>query len=738
MLSRANSDAGNRLRRAKSSSSVQYRRSEPSHIPPNHHQAEVAAVEAFRRHNRQAYLMTQVQQSMQSDRGQGKKKRSSEGSHFEESRNGVRVGTSQAGGLSRSQSKKMPRKSSSAAAKRLTDDEETTTVTRPRRVVDTSAKTSYHTPPTDAGNERLNNQRVRKSQSMYGTNAWASDLSKTERPKSAVPHSTRMEMPGSSSLYPHLGPASTSIVRRTIPRKPVASSPATEVRKASARDEHLQDFHKKIRTKPSFIDPIKARLRKPSLPQLKAITYDKSVPPFNLVNDTDDVFRPAPVVEAPPAELHTPKTRVLSDSIKSRFRRILGKGKRVQTTLPLQQVTATQYHFDLEGSNDDTDNSIFLAPNRPAPTPPGTSSARNSSSSTTANSCGGQADTSRVTSWTNSTTANTIRSLPSQQMRLSSINESGAPDQNAASSSRNRSSMLGRALRLPHRRQSRSSLKRSSEESQDLYNALRKQIGDFDSLGRTSVEGVINGSPVPSERVVVDHHRILAAVTPTQDMEVSPTLKRTIRTVTTVTSNSDVDQDLRKNASHSDSISRNKLDAGATVNNNAVNNCDQPSKTPRSVKHASSADATPPEGDWLARRYERSQNRWQSPLQAESPILSRAVRHSSEHNPYELAPYSSTEPPPDLPTVIRHDSVRQIAKDQGGPKDGVMKGGPPRGHVISPSIYSRNTADSTAPNSPYRGTVITITGREIKTYTLTPPKEPGTRLQITRPRPSHE
>ncbi|KAH0338233.1 hypothetical protein KCU81_g7768, partial [Aureobasidium melanogenum] len=75
MLSRANSDAALRLRRAKSSSSSSHRPFEPS-ISTDPKYAEVAAVEAYTRACRHS----------QGDRPQRRRSRRSEGSHFDENR----------------------------------------------------------------------------------------------------------------------------------------------------------------------------------------------------------------------------------------------------------------------------------------------------------------------------------------------------------------------------------------------------------------------------------------------------------------------------------------------------------------------------------------------------------------------------------------------------------------------------------------------------------------------------
>lgn len=746
MLSRGNSDAGQRLRRAKSASSVHHYRSEPSQIPLDHRHAEVAAVEAFRRHNQQAALMSQAQKSAQAGQGHRKKERSSEGSHFEKSRSGARIGTSYAGGPSRSQSKMGKRKASGAAHKTSSEEQETTTITRPRRVVDTNAtQDNNNKRSSGSAGDRLNHRSIRKVKSMYGPSTEPSMMQDRLRPESAAAHLDGMGDRALDHAQYHgsLGQVNTS-GQRHIFRKPVASSTNTEKLKAQARDSHLQAFHKnRLRAKSSFIDPFKARLRKPSLPQLRSFNVDSSIPPFNLANYSDDVFASLPKNDAPRAII-APRPRVLSDSIKSRFKRIIGISKRVQTFLPAQHVTATQFHFETERTTDDTESSILLAPNRPAPVPPcppfpeGTSSSRNTSSGTTASANASHAAHSRVTSWTNSTTVDSIRTLPSQQKGLLSINEAISPDENGSSTSRDRRSLFGRALRFPLGQQSRTDANRTSEESQCLYDALRKQIGDLDTLDRTSLEGIINGSPVPPEPVLIEQI-VPPAQTPTKEFGPIPSPERTIRTITTETSNDDLRRRFQ-DSEYQGSVSPAEADIDYSNMEELVPDVQPPANAPMppaSTKRPGALQAFSPDPERLARRHEKAQNRWQSPLQEGSPVLSRAIRYSTDDNPYELRPFPSLVPPSDLPTAIHHDPIRHIVAENEG-IDAATKPAPSRGHVISPSVYSQKTADSTRASTPHRGTFVTITGRDIKTYTISPTREQEPNGRSARPHGSRE
>ena len=142
MLHRASSDAGYRLRRAKSGHSIIDRQSESIQVPLHPEHAEKAAVEAYRRaHDAQSYKTGS--QSLQK-RSIAAKSRS-EGSHFDQSRTGGRIGRSRANTVPDSSLKPAQRISKRATLKSAGDDDDTKTITRPRHVVDTRPRAHTET-----------------------------------------------------------------------------------------------------------------------------------------------------------------------------------------------------------------------------------------------------------------------------------------------------------------------------------------------------------------------------------------------------------------------------------------------------------------------------------------------------------------------------------------------------------------------------------------------------------------
>jgi len=142
MLHRASSDAGYRLRRAKSGHSVIDRQSDSNQVPLHPEHAEKAAVEAYRRAHHAQNLMTEPR-SLQKHSGPAKGR--SEGSHFNQSRAGGRIGRSRANTVPDNAPKAAQRSSNRAALKSIGDEDDTKTITRPRHVVDTRPRAQTET-----------------------------------------------------------------------------------------------------------------------------------------------------------------------------------------------------------------------------------------------------------------------------------------------------------------------------------------------------------------------------------------------------------------------------------------------------------------------------------------------------------------------------------------------------------------------------------------------------------------
>lgn len=490
---------------------------------------------------------------------------------------------------------------------------------------------------------------------------------------------------------------------------PDASETDQSQNQAGQTSDHQSSHRRRLRPSSSIIDPLKRKLGKSSSQPLSAISYDSSLPPFNSAND-DDLSPAAYTLKAhtPPLEiLPVPKQRNVSDSLKSKFRRIMRLDKRSQTTFPAQHVPSKQFHFNVYTPEEEMERFGLAHPDQAPPTPPadqrndsmaGRQRYGTQSSNTSAES---QGERSRVTSWTDSTLDGNVRNNIVQK-RLSSIDELPSRKHQVTSSTHNIGSVFSRTIAPAKRDQGRSTAGRSSEDSQQLYDALTREILHGGPPDRTSIEVAVCGEPVPREptslEVVSNGHAYSNGYIVVNK---SPTIR-------TVSPQSPVRSTIARSSGEIQKV------------------------VPVETEGNSYYDA---DADVRARRHQRAQNRWQQTLDGESPVASRALRASEESNPYRLGSLPTSPQSNYLPMSIRHRAGNEDSADHHRPTDS-------REHdrfAISPSVYSREPgAVSTRSNSPIPniGTVITVTGREVKRYSLdSPPKEQRKTSQI---KTSHE
>lgn len=631
--------------------------------------------------------------------------RTSEGTHFQESRRGGRISAADGNGLRRLRSKKV-----------VSDANEAPKST-------CQADVHARKKPDDLSLTVMN--------AAGGTDEYqTSVVSRAQRRTSASPSDRKIRK--SNSMHNGMCPDDVSHSHGTMEIRNVHTALPVKTKtqgllwddtaKAIAGDAHLQDFHKRsLRKRSSFMEPFKLRFPRSSANPLESIKHDSSVPPFNLADDGDDVFVASLLsIQNDPSEhaqrvLPVRKQRISSDTLKGRLGRIIGIKKRSQTAFPTQHVVAKQPHLGIATANSGSDSQRVPIPDRPPPPPPFfSSSTTNSQSRTSSAITAGAADESqngrsRVTSWTNSTVGGTV-GAHSQQKRLTSIDEAKIVTKDSTTS--RRGSLLARTLRFPSRSRSRADLNRSSEDSQRLYDALRKQIEVDQPQDRDSTEIVINGSPVPQDPMT-DKFRMSFVPKTVNEAEESPASRGTIRTVTPDDCNhvSKVPHLVpQAETGRIPNASPHESESGHT---NSATNCSGVGP---------SAEARVSERDRLARRQERAKNRWQSALEQESPVLSRAMLYGSNDNPYEL-PSLRYQQHEYIPTAIHHD---RADRKSAGPRLERQNSKEMREHVISPSIYSQ-TADSYSPrhavSKEARGTIVTITGREVKSYSLNTPKQ---------------
>ncbi|EMC93746.1 hypothetical protein BAUCODRAFT_150000 [Baudoinia panamericana UAMH 10762] len=477
---------------------------------------------------------------------------------------------------------------------------------------------------------------------------------------------------------------------------------------AYARDECLRDFQqKKVRERKSFIlAPFQKRMNTP-FSKAQDKKYDDSLPPFNYAGDST-MTPPAPEVDlASPDPLpflqpHDRKSPNFSESLRGRIKKAFRKASKAPPALPPQHVQAKQYHYPTDFSFSATPAAMEhesdpfesftkeIAPESET----GSGNSRASAGST--------ADKSRVTSWTNSTAAGTCTSrLPAE--RPSVLEHEVTLDGNSRTSTlRKAKSFFGRPVQNKLQRSSRAELK-SSEDSQGLYSALQKRIKPVISARSAS------GS---SDHGSVQHPRVPSALaslpSQTRDREPNPTDNgRNTATMRTVTPDP---------AAYRVGICSPVPEVGSpfesgmtTAHDSAHHDVQLPASVTIQRRRANKAPA--PSADQLQRRMEKSRNRWKGPLDELSP---RPDRAAVEENLYELRSLSHTHQQAEIKSDLPHPA-KVGQQDQGS-----------RAAILSPSLYSRGTdGASPRPVTPAEQSSmsVTITGREVKSYAISPPKE---------------
>jgi hypothetical protein len=607
MLSRANSDAALRLRRAKSSSSSSHRPFEPS-ISTEPRYAEAAAVEAYTR----AYRYSQ------GDRPQRRRSRRSEGSHFDDNR------------------RKSAQKPGRLECPALVPGPATAPATIPVR-------------PTNR-------------QSLFPDTPYRFALEASNDP------TVTMTDVSDSRLS-------------TASRRQTRDLQTDDEIKTAAWDAYLQGFHKKeVRERKSFAAPLRKRFSK-SPTQAPSLQYDTSVPPYNLVEDSNSTFSTAPPIQIKPddkveAPAKLKKERTVSDSLGGRFKRLLSRPKRVQSHFPAQHVEARNLHFDVYKTNDD---SFSAGPDIGVPLPRSPFSSLGAFPSAQ----------SRITSWSNSTVSRHGKRLPSIE------ETSASPAPVCTSEEPQPGSFLGRALRLPLRRPSQTQLQRKSEDSKRLYDALQERI---------------NGPEVPTIVVEEVIHQQPAIV-----FNDSPQLSPATETIRIVIPEPAIPESPTRPAPYPPHQVTRKSSWWSIA------------PSIRSKKRRP-AEPVAPSNEQIATRMEKSENRWQTALEDGSSVVSQALDYCIKgDNPYELRPLEDTNSPT-LPVVIRHGSHDAAATTF----DNVANLHDIRQQVISPSIYSRSVSPDAV------GTFVTITGREVKRYPLDSPPRAVNGPSTYAPKPSNE
>jgi hypothetical protein len=730
MLSRSNSNAGSRIRRAKSTSSTHTASSGPRPVHPEsdpfvtRQQAETAALEAYFRAQQRSDPECTEYRALPYPKFERRRSRASgrtEGGHFEEARLGRRKSTSKRDDNATSKPARPRPLQQSQGTNESNDDERV--IIRKRSVIPPNSSTTYnYSLPSSPRHfrkpqtEYTDGSPITRHSSALKERRSNLQLKTAHNEKADVHRSNPARRSYGVGQEPVPGPATET------PRGSFRVTRTDEDGIAQVRDRGLQDFQqKKLRDRKSFIlGPFQKR-KSSSLQKSSSSGYDTSLPPFNYA---DEGILPPP----PPAELHVPtlilqpekKLRNLSESLKGQFKKVFRRTSRVLSELPAQHVEGKHFYFAVNSPlstpriSNEKEEDPFIAnygssqARVPEPKPENASGRYSIAGQSTTN--------SRFTSWTNSTAAGTWSTRPDDEQNDSADECGRLKRSDSVSTLRKATSFLGRPIKNKLRKASRADL-RSSEQSTNLYTALQERINPSESAGQTANDEQVTPSKTSSD----------LATLPSQqrpDSIISNTGRRQAPTIRSVTPDAV--------ASRSDPLSPVtevlSPDTALRPSTGESKTKEQSDSTPRiQLQRRPAIKAPTPSKEQIARRIERSKNRWQSPLDELSPPAPRATRAAMEDNPYELRSLSRT-----LRQPVACNDLPHHAKVTDQPMEG-------RENLLSPSLYSRGTDGvSPRPDTPAEpgGTMITITGHEVRSYSITPKKPDATATHQVRP--SHE
>lgn len=715
MLSRSSSNAGDRLRRAKSTSSAHTSSSghqrQTTTIDPftSRLHAEAAAVEAYERARNGDDKAHRPRPQRRRSQISGK----SEGGHFEDARKRALARSEDASRVRHSQTQQTTtssRPSTSASG-------EERVITRRRSVIPplADAGRSYIDQPSSASTA---DRRGRRRQSTLADGSPAPRYSLTPKEHDAtlqLPYSVnaRSDLYGGTlsniAEFGHTPESTTLPPRHSRPSTREATQLSGDALD-QARDRCLQDFQtKRVRERKSFILAPFQKRRSHNV----GGNLDNSLPPFNYAENDDAAPLPQNPV-APPIAIRTEqKARNFSDTLKGRLRKVFRKSSKAISGVPPQHVEAPEFHFTVRNTDLSEADDTFVDYADPFMTVAAEDPRRPQESKfetiKTNSSCGDNATIkSRVTSWTNSTVAGTSTMRTNNGPFAMTDEPDSAKQKDSWKTVRKASSFWGRPIQNKLRRSSKADL-RSSEESQGLYDALQKRIRPSRSMEPTNETTFAIPQEAPSSR----NSSAIATLPSQRDYNMSQN-SRTSFTIRPVTP-----QDPAAHAVDVPSPVKEVLspEPEADFDDTVItyrNDDDSQRSTPRNdLRRRPAIKAQPPSQEQLSRRLERSKNRWKSPLDELAPQGPRPTKAPMDDNPYEIRSLSQairqTSPATDLP---HHTKVRDEPYTA-------------RAGALSPSVYSRATdGASPRPLTPedLGMTTITVTGREVRRYDISPPK----------------
>ncbi|KAK3677004.1 hypothetical protein LTR78_003209 [Recurvomyces mirabilis] len=703
MLSHANSSPGERVRRAKSTSSQNttssgHQRASTSIDPlVAKQQAETAAVEAFHRAGTQADNAAAARPQAHRRRNQR-----TEGSHFEDARLGRRRS-----GSKRRDSMVVPPVN---AVARPTKIERAVDGSGEERIV--TRKRCIIPPASPTTSRSVNQQYLNVPSSEHIRQAQSVDASGSPAPRyrgSTTDHSQGAQT-SSQTLHQRTDEyarqmANLSDFDEPTTRTTVSFTQSTREMQtddqimAYARDRCLQDFQQqKIRERKSFILAPFQKRRGVTVGRSATGGYDTMLPPFNQADNVDmqafQTYAEPVQTSLNPAPKAPTRSRYLHETIKNRVKSAFRKVSKAPTALPAQHFEATQLHY-IHGP-------LVTPTERPVDpfesfgqAPSDNAGELRTASAHSHGTAGQESEArSRITSWTNSTVAGTLKSTATAG-RGTDVGEYGGRlgTKRSSATLRKATSFFGRPVQNKLRRSSKAELN-TSEESQGLYSALQTR---FRSSNRTSTpELIVTG---------VGNDLSRGPLALSNEALPQPTSRYSTPTIRSVTPDplafkhgicSPVPEALSPEARTGDVHDPYDLPA-----------------PPSSLTRRHATRAPWPSQEQLQKRAEQSKNRWQSPLDELSPRPSKA---DMQENPYELQILNAAWSQPVARNDLPHSSKVGVSTQQHVRPD-----------VLSPSVYSQaSNCASPRPLTPpvdRSGMIVTITGHEVRSYSISPPKQ---------------
>lgn len=362
MLSRASSDAGTRLRRSKSTSTVH------RHAPPivetfdpdvAQQHAIAAATAAFARSQAHGSNERNANRSIGLSRSKStasRKSLKSQGSHFPPRELGVRSvpprKSTQTSTIHCHSLAAAPNTETFPCFEPLSGGERPWSSIRPLSAQASTTFSEYGRPASQPKSHRqsaassITSQQIRKARSMY----YASSV-QTGSPI-ARPPAKYLTTPPPVSVSPAPGSAPITYVptRSTGPsplagpRVPVAVAPDETINQA--RDKHLQEFQQRsVKHKPSlFLAPFKKRQDKT---KEKARRMSSNIAPAtsSSCNVAEDPVIDITVSDFMP-QLNSKDRRSFSGSLKSKIKRVFRRTSNKSLSLPVQQIEASREYFE--------------------------------------------------------------------------------------------------------------------------------------------------------------------------------------------------------------------------------------------------------------------------------------------------------------------------------------------------------------------------------------------------------